>query len=152
MLFFEWNPRKSVFSNDLYIFTRWYWFETKVFFFLISCHYFIIHQVIKPVKKTKKKPQENPQDEPLLRDNPRRFVVFPIQYHDIWQMYKKAEASFWTAEEVDLSKDMAHWEKLTKDEKHFVSHVLAFFAASDGIVNENLVCYEGFFLFDCFIS
>ena len=66
-------------------------------------------------------------------------MIFPIEYHDIWQMYKKAEASFWTAEEVDLSKDLDHWEKLKKDEKHFISHVLAFFAASDGIVNENLV-------------
>lgn len=79
------------------------------------------------------------QDEPLLRENPNRFVIFPIQYHDIWKMYKKAEASFWTAEEVDLSKDLAHWQSLTLDEKHFISHVLAFFAASDGIVNENLV-------------
>jgi len=80
------------------------------------------------------------EDEPLLRENPRRFVVFPIQYHDIWQMYKKAEASFWTVEEVDLSKDFADWEtKLKPEEKHFISHVLAFFAASDGIVNENLL-------------
>lgn len=77
--------------------------------------------------------------EPLLKDNPSRFVVFPIVYPDIWQMYKKAEASFWTAEEVDLSKDMADWDSLKADEKHFISHVLAFFAASDGIVNENLV-------------
>lgn len=81
----------------------------------------------------------DPQLEPLLRENPRRFVIFPIQYHDIWQMYKKAEASFWTVEEVDLSKDMAHWEQLNDSERHFISHVLAFFAASDGIVNENLV-------------
>ncbi|XP_031240732.1 LOW QUALITY PROTEIN: ribonucleoside-diphosphate reductase subunit M2-like [Mastomys coucha] len=73
------------------------------------------------------------EDEPLLRENPRCFVVFPIQYHDIWQMYKKAEASFWTAEEVDLSKDIQHWEALKPDERHFISHVLAFFAASDGI-------------------
>ena len=80
------------------------------------------------------------EDEPLLRENPRRFVIFPVQYHDIWQMYKKAEASFWTAEEVDLSKDLAHWEELKDEERHFISHVLAFFAASDGIVNENLVC------------
>uniref|UniRef100_A0A8C2TJ18 Ribonucleoside-diphosphate reductase subunit M2 n=1 Tax=Coturnix japonica TaxID=93934 RepID=A0A8C2TJ18_COTJA len=79
------------------------------------------------------------EDEPLLRENPRRFVIFPIQYHDIWQMYKKAEASFWTAEEVDLSKDLQHWESLKPEEKYFISHVLAFFAASDGIVNENLV-------------
>ncbi|CAG0897268.1 unnamed protein product [Darwinula stevensoni] len=79
------------------------------------------------------------EDEPLLRENPNRFVIFPIQYHDIWKMYKKAEASFWTAEEVDLSKDMNDWEKLKPQEQHFISHVLAFFAASDGIVNENLV-------------
>ncbi|CAL8087032.1 unnamed protein product [Orchesella dallaii] len=80
------------------------------------------------------------EDEPLLRENPRRFVVFPIQYHDIWQMYKKAEASFWTVEEVDLSKDISDWDgKLKPEERKFVSHVLAFFAASDGIVNENLV-------------
>lgn len=81
----------------------------------------------------------NVELEPLLKENPRRFVIFPIVYHDIWAMYKKAEASFWNAEEVDLSKDRADWEKLTADEKHFISHVLAFFAASDGIVNENLV-------------
>jgi len=79
------------------------------------------------------------QDEPLLRENARRFVIFPIQYHDIWQMYKKAEASFWTVEEVDLSKDMTDWDRLKDEEKQFISHVLAFFAASDGIVNENLV-------------
>lgn len=78
-------------------------------------------------------------DEPLLKENPRRFVILPIQYDAIWKMYKKAEASFWTAEEVDLSKDMTDWAKLKKEEKHFISHVLAFFAASDGIVNENLV-------------
>nr|3VPN_A Chain A, Ribonucleoside-diphosphate reductase subunit M2 [Homo sapiens]3VPN_B Chain B, Ribonucleoside-diphosphate reductase subunit M2 [Homo sapiens] len=79
------------------------------------------------------------EDEPLLRENPRRFVIFPIEYHDIWQMYKKAEASFWTAEDVDLSKDIQHWESLKPEERYFISHVLAFFAASDGIVNENLV-------------
>lgn len=81
----------------------------------------------------------DPQLEPLLRDNPRRFVIFPIQYQDIWAKYKEAEASFWTTEEVDLSKDMTHWVQLTDNERHFISHVLAFFAASDGIVNENLV-------------
>ncbi|KAB5557946.1 ribonucleotide reductase [Coniochaeta sp. 2T2.1] len=80
------------------------------------------------------------EDEPLLAENPGRFVLFPIKYHEIWQMYKKAEASFWTAEEIDLSKDMHDWNnRLTDDEKFFVSHILAFFAASDGIVNENLV-------------
>lgn len=83
--------------------------------------------------------QESKTEEPLLRENPRRFVVFPIHYHDIWQMYKKAEASFWTAEEVDLSKDTQHWDALKPEERYFISHVLAFFAASDGIVNENLV-------------
>ncbi|KAL7871680.1 hypothetical protein SRHO_G00066630 [Serrasalmus rhombeus] len=82
---------------------------------------------------------ESVREEPLLKENPRRFVIFPIQYHDIWQMYKKAEASFWTAEEVDLSKDLQHWESLKDEERYFISHVLAFFAASDGIVNENLV-------------
>mmetsp|Transcript_32709 Transcript_32709/g.50048 ORF Transcript_32709/g.50048 Transcript_32709/m.50048 type:complete len:395 (-) Transcript_32709:153-1337(-) len=76
--------------------------------------------------------------EPLLTENPRRFVLFPIQDNEIWQMYKKAEASFWTAEEIDLAADMQDWESLSKNERHFVSHVLAFFAASDGIVNENL--------------
>ncbi|KAB0402217.1 hypothetical protein E2I00_017104, partial [Balaenoptera physalus] len=79
------------------------------------------------------------EEEPLLKENPRRFVIFPIEYHNIWQMYKKAEASFWTAEEVELSKDIQHWEALKPEERYFISHVLAFFAASDGIVNENLV-------------
>jgi len=78
------------------------------------------------------------QEEPLLKENPNRFVLFPIQHHDVWEMYKKAEASFWTVEEVDLSKDTKDWEALTDKERYFVSHVLAFFAASDGIVNENL--------------
>lgn len=64
--------------------------------------------------------------------------MFPIKYPAVWEMYKKAEASFWTAEEVDLSSDQGHWESLRDDEKHFISHVLAFFAASDGIVLENL--------------
>lgn len=78
-------------------------------------------------------------EEPLLAPNPDRFCMFPIQYPQIWEMYKKAEASFWTAEEVDLTQDVRHWdENLTSDEKHFISHVLAFFAASDGIVLENL--------------
>ncbi|KAG7668833.1 hypothetical protein KSW81_003851 [Nannochloris sp. 'desiccata'] len=76
--------------------------------------------------------------EPILKENPDRFVLFPIKYEAIWEMYKKAEASFWTAEEVDLSSDLVHWESLNDDERHFVSHVLAFFAAADGIVNENL--------------
>jgi len=77
-------------------------------------------------------------EEPLLKENKNRFVLFPIQHDDIWQMYKKEEASFWTAEEIDLTQDLTDWEKLNDGERHFISHVLAFFAASDGIVNENL--------------
>ncbi|KAK3944254.1 ribonucleotide reductase [Diplogelasinospora grovesii] len=89
-------------------------------------------------QKTQDKPEA--VDEPLLQENPQRFVLFPIKYHEIWQMYKKAEASFWTAEEIDLSKDLHDWNnRLNNDEKYFISHILAFFAASDGIVNENLV-------------
>ena len=76
--------------------------------------------------------------EPILEENPNRFVLFPIKHDDIWAYYKKSEASFWTAEEIDLSQDLTDWEKLNDNEKHFVKHVLAFFAASDGIVNENL--------------
>ncbi|EEA26241.1 Ribonucleotide-diphosphate reductase (RNR), small subunit [Talaromyces marneffei ATCC 18224] len=84
--------------------------------------------------------KEMEANEPLLQENPHRFVLFPIKYHEIWQMYKKAEASFWTAEEIDLSKDLHDWNnRLNDDERYFISHVLAFFAASDGIVNENLV-------------
>ncbi|EDQ91624.1 uncharacterized protein MONBRDRAFT_15279 [Monosiga brevicollis MX1] len=82
---------------------------------------------------------EEIQAEPLLRANPRRFVILPIQHDAIWKMYKKAEASFWTVEEVDLGRDLVDWNKLNKDEQFFIKHVLAFFAASDGIVNENLV-------------
>jgi len=78
------------------------------------------------------------ENELLLRENKDRFVILPIKYPAIWEMYKKAEASFWTAEEIDLSDDIKHWESLNSGEKHFISHVLAFFAASDGIVNENL--------------
>lgn len=78
-------------------------------------------------------------DEPLLQENKNRFVLFPIEHHDIWTFYKQAEASFWTAEEIDLSQDIKDWESLTAGERHFITHVLAFFAASDGIVNENLV-------------
>jgi len=78
------------------------------------------------------------ESDPLLMDNPRRWVMFPIQFPEVWEMYKKHEASFWTAEEVDLSQDNKDWEKLTDSEQHFIKHVLAFFAASDGIVLENL--------------
>ncbi|MDX2084044.1 MAG: ribonucleoside-diphosphate reductase small subunit [Candidatus Melainabacteria bacterium] len=78
------------------------------------------------------------QPEPLLVESKERFVLFPIRHNRVWDMYKQAVASFWTAEEVDLSQDLDHWKNLTDDERYFISHVLAFFAASDGIVNENL--------------
>ncbi|CAM0905533.1 unnamed protein product [Alopecurus aequalis] len=78
-------------------------------------------------------------EEPLLAESSDRFSMFPIRYPQIWEFYKKAVASFWTAEEVDLSSDARHWDDtLSPDERHFISHVLAFFAASDGIVLENL--------------
>ncbi|EPQ59308.1 hypothetical protein GLOTRDRAFT_125614 [Gloeophyllum trabeum ATCC 11539] len=109
----------------------------------------------KEIEKVKESTESKPKDmrgtyvgevdlpehmEPLLQESKRRFVLFPIQYHEIWQMYKKAEASFWTAEEMDLSKDLHDWNnRLNDNERHFISHVLAFFAASDGIVNENLL-------------
>ncbi|MFE3869816.1 ribonucleotide-diphosphate reductase subunit beta [Flavobacterium sp. ZS1P70] len=79
------------------------------------------------------------QVEPILQENKNRFVIFPIKHHDIWEFYKSMEASFWTAEEIDLSQDLNDWNnKLSDDERYFVKHILAFFAASDGIVNENL--------------
>jgi ribonucleotide reductase beta subunit family protein with ferritin-like domain len=82
---------------------------------------------------------KNDNYEPLLTENKKRFVLFPINHKAIWDMYKKAEASFWTTEEIDLSTDVRDWaEKLNNDERYFISMVLAFFAASDGIVNENL--------------
>lgn len=80
----------------------------------------------------------NVENEPLLKENKDRFVLFPIEKNDIWQFYKKAEASFWTAEEIDLGQDLKDWNNLNDGERHFITHVLAFFAASDGIVNENL--------------
>ena len=77
--------------------------------------------------------------EHILKENKDRFVMFPLRYHDIWDMYKKAEHSFWTAEEIDLAQDLTDWnERLNDDERHYIKMVLAFFAASDGIVNENL--------------
>ncbi|WP_109831336.1 ribonucleoside-diphosphate reductase small subunit [Reichenbachiella versicolor] len=82
--------------------------------------------------------KQNLENEPILKENKDRFVLFPIQKDDIWQFYKQAEASFWTAEEIDLSQDLKDWENLNDGERHFITHVLAFFAASDGIVNENL--------------
>src|SRR5258705_13116420 len=77
-------------------------------------------------------------NEILLKENKDRFVILPINYPAVWAMYKKHEASFWTAEEIDLSSDLKDWNNLNDGERHFISHILAFFAASDGIVNENL--------------
>ena len=77
-------------------------------------------------------------NEAILKENKDRFVLFPIRHHDIWKFYKQAEASFWTAEEIDLSQDLKDWANLNDGERFFITHVLAFFAASDGIVNENL--------------
>lgn len=77
-------------------------------------------------------------EEPILKENKNRFVLFPIEHDDIWKFYKQSVASFWTAEEIDLGQDNKDWENLNDGERHFISHVLAFFAASDGIVNENL--------------
>ena len=76
--------------------------------------------------------------EPLLAPDDNRFVMFPIKHNDIWEMYKKQIDCFWRAEEIDLSKDLTNWESLNGDERHFISMILAFFAASDGIVLENL--------------
>jgi len=91
-----------------------------------------------PVSSISQEYIELEKSDPLLMDNPQRWVMFPIQYPAVWEMYKKHEASFWTAEEVDLSQDNKDWDKLTDSERHFIKHVLAFFAASDGIVLENL--------------
>merc|ERR1712070_321898 len=91
-----------------------------------------------PLSRISEQYKELEKNDPLLSENPHRFVMFPIQYPQIWEMYKKHEASFWTAEEIDLSADNVDWDKLTSQEQHFVKHVLAFFAASDGIVLENL--------------
>jgi ribonucleoside-diphosphate reductase beta chain len=76
--------------------------------------------------------------EKILVENPGRFVIFPIEHNDIWEYYKQHQAAFWTAEEVDLTNDIRDWEKLTENEQYFIKNVLSFFAASDGIVNENL--------------
>ncbi|MBA0612412.1 hypothetical protein Godav_013013 [Gossypium davidsonii] len=88
--------------------------------------------------KEEEEEEKKEEEEPILKQQNQRFCMFPITYQPLWEMYKKAEASFWTAEEVDLSQDVQHWETLSSSEKHFISHVLAFFAASDGIVLENL--------------
>merc|ERR1719195_840236 len=91
-----------------------------------------------PLSRISAEFKELEKEEPLLIENPRRWVMFPIRFPEIWEMYKKHEASFWTAEEIDLSQDTKDWEQLSSDEQHFIKHILAFFAASDGIVLENL--------------
>merc|ERR1711920_89048 len=91
-----------------------------------------------PVSHVSEHYRELEKSDPLLVENPRRFVMFPIHYPQIWEMGKKHEASFWTAEEIDLSQDSKDWDGLSTDEQHFIKHILAFFAASDGIVLENL--------------
>merc|ERR1719161_2905238 len=91
-----------------------------------------------PLSRVSSQFRELEKSDPLLVENPRRFVMFPIQYPQVWEMYKKHEASFWTAEEIDLSQDNKDWDSLNDSERHFVKHVLAYFAASDGIVLENL--------------
>jgi len=91
-----------------------------------------------PVSEVSERFRELELSEPLLMDNPGRWVMFPIKYPEVWEMYKKHEASFWTAEEIDLSSDNKDWDTLSDSEQHFIKHVLAFFAASDGIVLENL--------------
>ncbi len=80
----------------------------------------------------------NHENEILLKENKDRFVLLPINYPKVWEVYKRHEASFWTAEEIDLSGDLKDWGALNDGERHFITHVLAFFAASDGIVDENL--------------
>merc|ERR1719240_1208932 len=94
--------------------------------------------MVAPTSRISKRFCKLEKQDPLLMENPHRWVMFPIQYPAFWEMYKKHEASFWTAEEIDLSQDNKDWEKLSESEQHFVKHVLAFFAASDGIVLENL--------------
>jgi len=91
-----------------------------------------------PVSHISQEFRELEKSDPMLRENASRWVMFPIQHADMWEAYKKHEASFWTAEEIDLSADINDWDTLSRNEKHFITHILAFFAASDGIVLENL--------------
>jgi thiol-disulfide isomerase/thioredoxin len=98
----------------------------------------LVEKQTAPVSRVSDEYRELEKSDPILVENPHRWVMFPIQYPAVWEMYKKHEASFWTAEEIDLSQDTKDWDNLTDSEQHFVKHVLAFFAASDGIVLENL--------------
>jgi len=93
---------------------------------------------VAPLSRVSAEFRELEKSDPLLVENPRRWVMFPIQHPQVWEMYKKHEASFWTAEEIDLSQDNKDWDTLSTNEQHFIKHILAFFAASDGIVLENL--------------
>merc|ERR1712070_1186271 len=108
--------------------------EVSVVFPTLSCD----TMAMAPVSLISKQFTQLEESDPLLMENPHRWVMFPIQHPEFWEMYKKHEASFWTAEEIDLSQDNKDWEKLTTAEQHFIKHILAFFAASDGIVLENL--------------
>lgn len=133
------------------------WVKQFVFF----CHHYVKHTIFEPlvmkrsnsaieklveleVKKelltesTAGTSVSTDTTEPILCAETNRYVLFPIKYVDVWEAYKKAEASFWTAEEIDLNKDLKDWENLKDDERHFISHILGFFAGSDGIVMENL--------------
>ena len=107
----------------------------------------ITHSIMSKIDLTKSQNEpilEADKDEYLLKPELKRFILLPIQHHDIWEMYMKAESSFWVSQEVNLVEDIIHWEtKLTADEKHFISYVLAFFAGSDGLVTENLVTRFG---------
>jgi ribonucleotide reductase beta subunit family protein with ferritin-like domain len=97
-----------------------------------------INTAAAPLSRISAELKELEKQDPLLKENPRRWVLFPIQYPAVFEMYKKHEASFWTAEEIDLCQDLKDWDGLMDGERHFIKHILAFFAASDGIVNENL--------------
>ena len=77
--------------------------------------------------------------EPLLKDNPNRYTLFPLEWHDIWKAYENHKKAFWTAQEIDYTSDQNDWESLNDDERYFIEHILAFFAGSDGIVLENLI-------------
>ena len=111
-------------------------FGEKIFFAIYAMCYTARVLEIATLMNEKKTQNTN---EPILQENPNRFVLFPIEHQDIWEFYKNAVANFWTVEEINFSEDLKDWaEKLHKDEKHFITHILAFFAASDGIVNENL--------------
>ena len=105
----------------------------------------MFHYNISNMENLGNKEEKITEPEPLLVDNPNRFVLFPIKYPRIWNAYKKAESSFWTAEEIDFSKDLDDWNKMSNNEKYFIKNIIAFFAGSDGIVLENLVqnfCFE----------